>query len=254
MLEFQQFPCLSDNYGVLVHDRVSGETASIDAPDGDAVRAALSAKGWTLTHILVTHHHWDHTQGIEALKAETGCTVIGPAQEAEKIKLLDQTVDDGDRISFGNEPVDILSTPGHTLGMVNYHFLESKVVFTGDTLFALGCGRVFEGDMAMMWNSLKKLAELPPETVVYCGHEYTASNADFALTVDPDNDALKRRVVEIKALRAEGKPTIPTTISAELETNPFLRAADPAIREVLGMALASDAEVFAEIRGRKDRA
>lgn len=253
-LQFHQFPCLSDNYGVLVHDPVSGETASIDAPDAEAVREALSEKGWVLSHILVTHHHWDHTQGIEALKTETGCRVVGPSKEADRINLLDEAVDDGDRFEFGGETVEVISTPGHTLGMVNFHFPESKVVFTGDTLFALGCGRVFEGDMAMMWHSLSKLKKLPPETAVYCGHEYTEANARFSLTVDPENAALNARAGEIASLRAEGKPTLPTQIGLELDTNPFLRADNPMIRKHLGMETATDAEVFAEIRSRKDNA
>lgn len=253
-LEFFQFSCLSDNYGVLVHDPDTGNTAAIDAPDADAVRMALADKGWSLTHILVTHHHYDHTQGIADLKIETGCHVVGPADEAAKIPTLDQTVNDGDQFEFAGEAVNVISTPGHTLGMVNFHFTESAVVFTGDTLFALGCGRVFEGDMAMMWDSLTKLMALPPETTVYCGHEYTKANAEFSLAVDPENQLLKARAIEITALRDRGEPTLPTTIGLELKTNPFLRAADPAIRQHLGMTDASDAEVFAEIRTRKDNA
>ncbi|MEM9277545.1 MAG: hydroxyacylglutathione hydrolase [Pseudomonadota bacterium] len=253
-LEFFQFPCLSDNYCVLVHDSASGDTAAIDAPETDALRKALAKKGWKLTHILVTHHHYDHTQGIADMKSETGCHVIGPQAEADKIPTLDQTVSDGDSFVFGGETVDVISTPGHTLGMVNYHFVASGTVFTGDTLFALGCGRVFEGDKNMMWNSITKLMVLPPETVVYCGHEYTKSNADFSLTVDPENEALKTRAAEIAALREKGEPTVPTTIELELETNPFMRPSDPGIRAHLGMENATDAEVFAEIRTRKDNA
>ncbi len=253
-LEFYQFPCLYDNYCVLVHDHDTNSTAAIDAPDADAVRLALGDNGWNLTHILVTHHHADHTQGIADLKLETGCHVIGPAEEASKIPTLDETVNDGDSFKFGSEQVNVISTPGHTLGMVNFHFTESKVVFTGDTLFALGCGRVFEGDLDMMWNSLQKLMQLPPETMVYCGHEYTQANADFSLTIDPDNKALIERTSEIAKLRAVNLPTIPTTVGRELETNPFLRASNKAIRTQLGMLDASDAEVFAEIRTRKDNA
>ena len=253
-LQFFQFPCLSDNYGVLVHDPETANTASIDAPDADAVRNALSEKSWKLTHILVTHHHWDHTQGIEDLKSETGCNVIGPEAEAARIPTLDETVSDGDSFKFGGETVEVISTPGHTLGMVNYHFPHSNVVFTGDTLFALGCGRVFEGDPHMMWNSLTKLMKLPPNTAVYCGHEYTQANAEFSLTIDPENSKLVERAAEIAELRAGGQPTLPTTIGAELATNPFLRAADAGIRKNLGMENASDADVFAEIRHRKDNA
>ncbi|MEO0327795.1 MAG: hydroxyacylglutathione hydrolase [Pseudomonadota bacterium] len=253
-LQFFQFPCLSDNYGVLVHDPDSGDTASIDAPDTEAVRKALSHNGWHLTHILVTHHHFDHTQGIVDLKAQTHCKVIGPAAESAKISTLDESVEDGDHFTFGGETVNVISTPGHTLGMVNFHFPKSGAVFTGDTLFALGCGRVFEGDKPMMWNSLKKLMVLPAETLVYCGHEYTMANADFSLTIDPENPALQKRVLEIADLRSKGEPTLPTTIGLELETNPFLRASDPKIRANLGLESASEEEVFAEIRTRKDNA
>lgn len=253
-LEFFQFPTLSDNYGVLIHDEDTKETACIDAPDADEVLAALAERGWTLSHILVTHHHYDHVQGIAKLKEKFSCKVIGPADEADKIDTLDETVSDGDRFQFSGHEVQCISTPGHTLGMINFHFPASATVFTGDTLFALGCGRIFEGDPAMMWASLEKLMKLPTETTVYCGHEYTQANAKFALTIDPDNAKLVIRAAKIDALRTEGKPTLPTSIAEELETNPFLRAADPAIRERLGMANASDADVFAEIRKRKDNA
>lgn len=239
-LEFHQFPCLSDNYGVLIHNPKSGETASIDAPDANAVKKALKEKDWKLTHILVTHHHWDHTQGIGELKSSYNCHVIGPKDEASKIDTLDETKTDGDYFTFGGETVGVISTPGHTLGMINFYFAESGVVFTGDTLFALGCGRIFEGDADMMWRSLSKLAKLPAETIVYCGHEYTQSNAKFSLAIEPDNKALTARAKEIDALRAQGKPTVPTTIGLELETNVFLRA--------------GNATEFAKIRTAKDNA
>lgn len=239
-LEFYQFPCLSDNYGVLVHDPLSGDTASIDAPDADAVEAALNDKGWKLTHILVTHHHYDHTQGIDALKEKYGCTVIGPQAEAAKIASLDETKKDGDTFGFGGDTVHVISTPGHTLGMINFYFEKNKTVFTGDTLFALGCGRIFEGDAEMMWASLSKLANLPKDTIVYCGHEYTKANAEFSLTIEPDNEALVSRSKEIFALREQSKPTLPTSIGLELETNPFLRA--------------DNAKEFARIRAAKDNA
>jgi hydroxyacylglutathione hydrolase len=239
-LEFHQFECLSDNYGVLIHDPKSGDTASIDAPDANAVEAALKTKGWKLNHILVTHHHFDHTQGIAELKSKYACHVIGPKEKGSKITSLDEQKTQGDTIIFGGETVDIIATPGHTLDMINFYFKESGVIFTGDTLFALGCGRIFEGDATMMWNSLSKLAELPPETVVYCGHEYTQANASFSLTIEPDNQALVKRAQEIDKLRANGKPTIPTTIAKELATNVFLRA--------------GNATEFAKIRTAKDNA
>lgn len=239
-LEFHQFACLSDNYGVLIHDPKSGDTASIDAPDANAVETALKKKDWKLTHILVTHHHFDHTQGIAELKSKYGCHVIGPEEKGSKITSLDEQKTQGDTIIFGGETVDIIATPGHTLDMINFYFKESGVVFTGDTLFALGCGRIFEGDANMMWNSLSKLAELPPETVVYCGHEYTQANATFSLTIEPDNQALVKRAHKIDQLRANGEPTIPTTIAKELATNVFLRA--------------GNATEFAKIRTAKDNA
>lgn len=250
-LQIHQFTCLEDNFGVLVHHEPSGETVSIDAPDAGAIIAALAQKGWRLTHILVTHHHADHTQGIAALKTDTGCTVIGPANPA--IAGIDKVVRDGDTIALAGDEVKVIATPGHTLDMLNYHFTKAGVAFTADTLFAMGCGRVFEGTPAQMWDSLGKLIALPRETQIYCGHEYTLSNARFSLKIDPDNAALKARAAEVEKLRTEGRPTLPTTLALELETNPFLRAADPAIRKNLGMENAPDAEVFAEIRERKNR-
>ncbi|MEM8811911.1 MAG: hydroxyacylglutathione hydrolase [Pseudomonadota bacterium] len=253
-LQVHQFPCLSDNYGVLIHDAEAGVTASIDAPEENTVLAALEETGWSLTHILVTHYHADHTQGIAGLKRRFGARVIGPAGESDKIDSLDETVDDGDVLSFGRFQIAVMSTPGHTLGQVNYHIPEASLAFTGDTLFALGCGRVFEGSHAMMWTSLDKLRQaLPPSTQIYCGHEYTLANARFAVSVDGNNEALTARFKEIEALRAAGKPTLPTTMEAELATNPFLRPDDPSIQTHLGMEGAPLADVFSEIRRRKDR-
>ncbi len=252
-LEIHQFTCLNDNYGVLIHDAEAGVTASIDAPEEAAVLRALDQTGWILTHILVTHHHADHTQGIAGLKQAFGARVIGPAAEASKIPTLDETVGDGDRFPFGSFTVKVYATPGHTLGQVSYHIPEAKVAFTGDTLFALGCGRVFEGSHDMMWQSLDMLrSTLPGDTTIYCGHEYTLANAKFALSVDPDNPALRQRAADIEALRAEGKPTLPTQMALELATNPFLRPDDAAIQKHLGMSGAPLARVFSEIRSRKD--
>jgi hydroxyacylglutathione hydrolase len=251
-LEIHQFPCFSDNYGVLIHDPERGETASIDAPEAAAVEKALSETGWRLTHILVTHHHQDHVGAIPELKAKWQCRVIGNGADAKRIPGLDATVEPGQRFDFAGHAAEIIDTPGHTVGHVAWHFAGDQVVFVGDTLFALGCGRVFEGRFEDMWSSLHKLKALPAGTTVYCGHEYTQSNARFALTVDPDNAALQRRAKEVDELRARGAPTLPTTIGLELATNPFLRADDPAIRSRLGLDRATDAEVFAEIRRRKD--
>lgn len=252
-LDIHLFPCLDDNYGVLVHDAASGTTASIDAPDADDIKAALAEKGWRLTHILVTHHHHDHVGGIKELKADTGCNVIGPKGEAAKVPGIDTAVGEGDTFQLGGAEVRVLETPGHTLGHITFHIASDHVAFAGDTLFAMGCGRIFEGTPQMMHDSLRKLAALPGDTRIYCGHEYTASNGRFALTIEPDNAALQARMKAVEALRAAGKPTIPTTIAEELATNPFLRAHVPAIKERLQMAGAPDWQVFAEIRERKNR-
>lgn len=251
-IEVHQFTCRSDNYCVLIHDADSGFTASIDAPEEKAIRQALSDTGWGLTHIFNTHHHFDHVEGNANLKAEFGCTIIGPKDEADKIPQIDEAYGHGEHFAFGKHRVEVIGTPGHTLGEVSYHIPDQGMAFTGDTLFALGCGRIFEGTAEMMWQSLQRLAGLPRDTIVYCGHEYTLSNAKFAVTIDPDNQALTTRLDEIIQLRAENKPTLPTSIGLELDTNPFLRPGDKNIRENLGMMKASDTEVFAEIRTRKD--
>lgn len=253
-LEIHQFPCLKDNYGVLLHDPSSGETAAIDAPDAAAVKRALDDKGWQLSLILTTHHHNDHTAGNLPLKEQTGCRIIGPRAEAHRIPGIDQEVAEGDRLMLGRTEIRVLDTPGHTLGHVSYWIPSERLAFVGDTLFAMGCGRVLEGNAAMMWTSLKKIAALPRDTAVYCGHEYTLANAQFALTIDPENQALRQRAQEVAALRADGKPTLPTRIDLELDTNVFLRAQTSAIRNRLGMHAAADWRVFAEIRDRKNKA
>ncbi len=253
-IDIHQFPARADNYGVLVHEADSGVTASIDAPDAEAVRAALAEKGWRLTHILTTHHHGDHVAGNLELKAETGCTIIGPRGEADKVPGLDRAVGEGETFALGGTQVHVLDTPGHTLGHIAYWLPAVGAAFVGDTLFALGCGRIFEGTPQMMWASLMKLAALPPATRLYCGHEYTLSNARFALTIEPDNAALRSRLAEVEALRANGQPTLPTRLDRELETNPFLRAGEASVKAHLNMPAAADWQVFAEIRARKNRA
>ena len=237
-LQYHLFPALNDNYGVLVHCPDSGATASIDAPEAAAVERALADTGWKLTHILITHHHHDHVGGVEELKQKWGCEVIGSAEEPHGLPGLTGTVTPGGTYDFAGHIAQIIHTPGHTLGHITWHFADDGVAFAGDTLFTLGCGRVFEGTMEQMWASMQKLAKLPPETTVYCGHEYTLSNGRFAVTAEPDNQALKQRMIEIEQLREAGKPTVPTTIAQELETNPFLRA--------------ETAQRFAEIRTAKD--
>jgi hydroxyacylglutathione hydrolase len=252
MVKVEQFICRTDNFGALVHDPASGATAIIDAPEEAPIVAAIERTGWAPTLLLITHHHGDHVEANLALKSRYGVRIIGPAAEAAKIPGIDQGVGEGDTIKLGSETIDVIETPGHTAGHVCYHWPASKVAFTADTLFALGCGRLFEAKAPVMFASLQKLAALPPETTIHCGHEYTQANARFALTIDPTNSALKQRAAEIDRLRADGQPTLPTTIGRELSTNPFLRAHDPAIRRNLGMEKADDVEVFAEIRRRKD--
>jgi len=251
-LEIEQFMCRSDNFGILARNPATGGAFLVDAPEERPILEAIERNGWTPSVLLVTHHHFDHVEGNLALKQHFGLTIIGPEAEKAKIPGIDRTVRDGDVIDVVGLKAKVLSTPGHTNGHVSYVFENEKVAFVADTLFALGCGRLLEGTPADMVSSLKKLAALPLETQVYCGHEYTQANARFALTVDPTNSALKERAKEIDALRAAGKPTLPTTIGRELSTNPFLRWHDPTIRKNLGMENADDVAVFAEIRKRKD--
>lgn len=251
-LEIHQFPCLNDNYGYLVHEPSSGATAAVDTPEVKPILAALKEKGWTLTHILNTHHHFDHAGGNAELKEKTGCVVIGPKGEKDLIPGIDRAVGEGDIVELGAARARVIDVPGHTRGHIAYSFDEEHVAFVGDTLFALGCGRLFEGTAQQMWASLGKLMELPDDTVVYCAHEYTQSNARFALTVEPDNAALAIRAKEIDEKRARGEWTVPTTIGLEKKTNPFLRAASPDLRRAIGLEAAADVDVFAETRKRKD--
>jgi hydroxyacylglutathione hydrolase len=252
-LEVHQFPARSDNYGVLIHDPETGATASIDAPDADAVLAALEEKGWTLTHILITHHHGDHTAGNKRLKALTGCIIVGPKVEARSIPAIDVEVSEGDSVAVGKANGLIIETPGHTRGHISYLFPEDGIVFVGDTLFSVGCGKLLEGDAKMMWRSLQKLMALPPETQLYCGHEYTRANTKFALTVEPGNAALQARAVEAEELAKKKEPALPTSIGRELATNPFLRPSSPEIQKRLGMEGRELWEIFGETRRRKDR-
>lgn len=251
--ETRLFKCLSDNYGVLLHDPETGATAAIDAPEAAPIEAALQETGWKLTDILVTHHHHDHTGGLEALKAKYKCRVVAPAQEAGKIPGVDETVKEGDMVKVGALEGKVFETPGHTLGHISYWFPKDHLAFVGDTLFSIGCGRVIEGTPEMMWKSLDKLRGLPDDTRVYCGHEYTAANVRFALSVDEKNAALKTRAAQVEKQLAAGDPTIPVTIGEEKAANPFLRADAPDLAGNVGMAGKPAAEVFAEVRGRKDR-
>lgn len=252
-LQIHQFPCLQDNYGYLLHDSDSGLTAAIDSPDADAIRRALDQRGWQLDYILNTHHHADHAGGNLALKAGTGCKVVGARADAGRIPGLDIQVAEGDRFALGEHSARIIETPGHTRAHLCYVFDADRMAFVGDTLFSMGCGRLFEGTPAQMWASLQKIMQLPDETRIYCAHEYTQSNGRFALTLEPDNPALLARLREVAALRTAGQPTVPSTLGTEKATNPFLRPASPALRATLGLAAATDTEVFAETRKRKDQ-
>lgn len=250
MLQIHQFPCLSDNYGFLVHEPESGATATIDTPDAEEILRQAAAKGWRITDVWNTHWHPDHAGGNARIKAEMGATVTGPA-EVERIGAApDRIVREGDVVKLGNIDARVLDVGGHTLGHIAYVFDGEQTAFVGDALFALGCGRIFEGTAEQMWASLQKIAALPRETTLYCAHEYTQSNARFAVTVDSANDALKARVAEIDQLRAAGKPTVPMQLHIEQATNPFLRA--PLLKRELDMEIAADWEAFAEVRKRKD--
>jgi hydroxyacylglutathione hydrolase len=250
MLQIHQFPCLSDNYGFLVHEPRSGATATIDTPDANAILREADAKGWRITDVWNTHWHPDHAGGNAAIKAKTGARVTGPA-EVERIgQAPDRIVDEGDVVSLGDVSARVLNVGGHTLGHIAYVFDADNVAFVGDALFSMGCGRLFEGTPQQMWASLSKIAKLPRETTLYCAHEYTEANAQFAIYYDPINRDLQARVAEVKQLRAEGKPTVPMSLDLELRTNPFLRA--PLLKNSIMLPNAEDWEAFADLRKRKD--
>jgi len=247
------FLCLKDNFGVLVHDPASGKTAAIDAPEAAPIEAALKATGWKLTDILVTHHHHDHTGGIEELRQAHRCRVVAPDAEASGIPEVDETVRENDVARVGGLDARVIETPGHTAGHITYFFPADKLCFAGDTLFSIGCGRVIEGNPQMMWESLLKLRALPDDTRVFCGHEYTAANVRFAKTIEPQNEMLAAREQEVARLTAEKKITIPSYIREEKAANPFLRADVPEVAKAVGLAGAPAWQVFAEIRERKNK-
>lgn len=251
-LEIVTIPCLKDNYAFLLHSEDSGETAVIDVPEATPIIAALEHRGWQLSEIWITHHHWDHVDGVAELKEATGAKVIGAEADAERLPPLNHAVKDGEVYRFAGADVHIIDVPGHTVGHIAYHVPDAKAVFTADSLMAMGCGRLFEGTAKQMWSSLSKLADLPAETIVCSGHEYTAANAKFAITIESENSDLISRIGAIEKDRAAGRPTVPSTLAEELATNPFLRAHLPSVKAALDMNDASDAEVFSEIRGRKD--
>ena len=252
-LELVTLPCLADNYAYLLHNAETGQTALIDAPDAAPIRAALAERGWGLDLILLTHHHWDHIDGVEPLREAFGAKVVGAAADAHRLPKLDLAVQEGDVIDVLGAKAHVIDVSGHTIGHIAFHLPEIGAVFTADSLMALGCGRLFEGTPDQMWPSLCKLRALPADTLVCSGHEYTAGNARFALTIEPDNAALQARAAEIAAKRARGEATVPSLLSEEIATNPFLRSDLPEVKAAIGMAGASDVAVFAEIRGRKDR-
>ena len=250
MLEIVTLPCLSDNYVFLAHDRATGETACIDVPEAGPVLQALAARGWTLSQILLTHHHPDHVDGVAELRAATGARVVGAGADAHRLPPLDRAVAPGDAVAIGGQAGQVWDVSGHTVGHVAYVF--DGVAFTGDSLMALGCVRLFEGTAARMWDSLSQFRALPGDTLVCSGHEYTASNARFALTIEPDNLALQARATRVAQIRADGGFTVPSLLRDERDTNPFLRAHLPQVKAGLGMHDSADADVFAEIRLRKD--
>lgn len=252
MIKIHMFPCLQDNYGFLLHCTDTGVTATIDTPEVAPIELALEQQGWTLTHVLNTHHHFDHAGGNEELKARHGCTIVGPKADEARIPGIDVAVADGDVYEFGTIKLQIFDVPGHTRGHIAFYCEQAGAAFVGDTIFALGCGRLFEGTAQQMWTSIQKLMTLPDATHIYCAHEYTQSNARFAVTVDPDNSALTQRAVDIDAARARGEATVPTTLAIEKATNPFLRPMAASLRATLNMVGADDVAVFAETRNRKD--
>ena len=251
-LTIHMFPCLTDNYGYLLHDAESGTTAAVDTPDAREIEMQLRAKGWRLTHILNTHHHGDHAGGNLELKSRTGCTIVGPRADAARIPGIDVSVGEGDVVELGTHRAAVYDTPGHTRGHIVYHFAAARAAFVGDTLFAMGCGRLFEGTPSQMWGSLQKILSWPDDTRIYCAHEYTQSNARFALTVEPQNRRLQERAASVAELRAAGTPTVPSTLGEERATNPFLRARSPDLRKTIGLERAADVEVFAKTRALKD--
>ncbi|MHA7876004.1 hydroxyacylglutathione hydrolase [Roseivivax sp.] len=251
-LDLVTVPCLSDNYAYLIHDAESGATAVVDVPEAAPIAAALEARGWQLSEVWITHHHADHVQGLDELLKGREVTVTGCGADASRLPPLDRRVGEGESFDFAGEAVHVMDVSGHTVGHIAFHLPQSGLAFTADSLMALGCGRVFEGTMEQMWESLSKLARLPAETVICSGHEYTTANGRFAITIEPENKALISRIDAVAEARAKGEPTVPSRLSDELATNPFLRAGDAPVREALGMTDAPAAEVFAEIRRRKD--
>jgi hydroxyacylglutathione hydrolase len=252
-LELLTIPCLKDNYAYLIHDTNSDTTALIDAPEPGPILAALKARGWTLDMIWLTHHHWDHIDAVGPIVEATSAAILGAAADAHRLPPLTRALIEGDTIQIGEHLAHVIDTPGHTVGHIAFYIPSAGMAFTADTLMAAGCGRLFEGTPDQMFASLAKLAALPPETLICSGHEYTTGNLAFAITIDPDNEALQARIARVAKARAEGRPTVPSRLAGELATNPFLRAADPYIKARLGLPHATDVETFTHIRALKDK-
>lgn len=250
--ELVTIPCLSDNYAFLAHDRASGKTLLVDAPEAKPIIKILADREWTLSDIILTHHHADHVQGLNDVLKTCPARVIGGRADRNRLPPLDSEVSENDLIDIGTQTGKVFDVPGHTIGHIAVYFEESKLLFTADSLMALGCGRLFEGSAEQMWKSLSKLIVLDPETTVCSGHEYTTANGQFALTIEPQNTKLQDRIKAVKKLRALGIPSVPSILREELETNPFLRPKSEHIRRNLALQDASDTQVFAEIRMRKD--
>lgn len=252
-LELVTIPCLKDNYAYLVHDDETGETAVVDVPEAAPILKALQDRGWQLSDIWITHHHGDHIDGIPELRAATGAMVIGAEADAHRLPPLDLALPDEGSLTLGRHAIETFPVPGHTVGHIAFHIPDARLAFTGDSLMSAGCGRLFEGTPAQMWASLSRLAKLHPETLICSGHEYTASNIRFALTLEPANPDLISRSKRVALAREKDRPTVPVTLSEELATNPFLRAHRAELKSAIGLPDAPDADAFAEIRARKDR-
>lgn len=247
-----QIPCRDDNYAILVHDNASNKTILFDAPEHDAIAKVLSDKGWQLDHILITHYHFDHIEGAQSLKNKFECDVYGPKINAHELPCLDYTIDQSNDLNLLGMDIKIFDTPGHKNDHICFYLADLKIAIVADVIFSMGCGRVFDGTSSEMYKSVEKLRALPADTMFYCGHEYTTANGKFALSVEPENADLQARVAEVDKLRAQNKPTLPTLLSAELKTNPFLRLDSQEIRNTLNLPTASDEEVFIILRSMKD--